>query len=205
MSGLRHAIVLGIGLLALTFAGAARAQDLSAGKTPAQLFQLNCSICHKSARGLAAAGKDKGNGLFSGLEDFLAEHYTADPKSAQIIAAYLKSVGGAAPTRARQHRRAAKPHKPAAKSETKSEAKASTKTKSETAKKTDDKKADKSTAKTSTDSEGGKAKAEAPKVETSEKPAMAKPAAAADDTKKPAPASTQAKDAKPAAGDKKTD
>lgn len=203
MSGLRHAIVLGIGLLALTFAGAARAQDLSAGKTPAQLFQLNCSICHKSARGLAAAGKDKGSGLFSGLEDFLAEHYTADPKSAQIIAAYLRSVGGAAPTHARQHRRAAKPHKPAAKSEAKSDAKASTK--SETAKKTDDKKADKSTAKTSTDSEGGKAKAEAPKVETSEKPAMAKPAAAAADTKKPASASTQAKDAKPVAGDKKTD
>ncbi|MEJ2625323.1 MAG: hypothetical protein P8Z80_12480 [Pseudolabrys sp.] len=127
MSGLRHAIVLGIGLFVLTLAGAARAQDLSAGKTPAQLFQVNCAVCHKSPRGLAAASKDKGNGLFSGLEDFLAKHYTADPKSAAIIAAYLKSVGGAAPTRARQHRRAAKPHKPAAKSEAK--------TKSETAKK----------------------------------------------------------------------
>jgi len=203
MSGLRHAIVLGIGLLALTFAGAARAQDLSAGKSPAQLFHLNCSICHKSARGLAAAGKDKGNGLFSGLEDFLAEHYTADPKSAQIIAAYLRSVGGATPTRARHHRRAAKPHKPAAKSEAKSDAKASTK--SETAKKTDDKKTDKNTDKTSAEPEGDKAKAEAPKVETSEKPAMAKPAAASNDTKKPASSSTQAKDAKPAAGDKKTD
>ena len=197
MSGLRHAIVLGIGLFALAFAGAAQGQDLSAGKSPAQLFQLNCSVCHKSPRGLAAAGE--GKGLFSGLESFLAEHYTADPKSAAIIAAYLKSVGGAAPAAHTKHRRnAAKPHKPAAENSTK------------TAKKTGDKKADKSSDKKSENAdktkgettakpEDGKAKAEEPAV------AKPKPAAMAADKKKPASPSTQAKDGKSVAGDKKAD
>ncbi len=190
MTGSRHAIVLGIGLFALTLAGAARAQDLSAGKTPAQLFQLNCSTCHKSARGLAAAGADK-KGLFSGLEGFLAEHYTADPKSAEIIAAYLTSVGGAAPAHTRPHHRTVKPHKSAAKTETKTE------TKTEAVKK-----ADKTTDKKSENAD--KTKSEKPKAE---KPAMAKPkpAATATDKKKSASPSTQAKDQKPAAGDKKTD
>jgi len=182
MTGSRHAIVLGIGLFALTLAGAARAQDLSAGKTPAQLFQLNCATCHKSARGLAAAGADK-KGLFSGLEGFLAEHYTADPKSAEIIAAYLTSVGGAAPAHTKPHHRTVKPHKSAAKTETV-------------------KKADKTTDKKS--EKADKTKSEKPKAEKS---AMAKPkaAATATDKKKSASPSTQAKDQKPAAGDKKTD
>lgn len=184
MTGSRHAIVLGIGLFALTLVGAARAQDLSAGKTPAQLFQLNCATCHKSARGLAAAGADK-KGLFSGLEGFLAEHYTADPKSAEIIAAYLTSVGGAAPAHTRPHNRTVKPHKSAAKTETKTEAV---------------KKADKTTDKKSENAD--KTKSEKPKAE---KPAMAKPKPAATDKKKSASPSTQAKDQKPAAGDKKTD
>ncbi len=116
MSGLRHAIILGIGFFALTRAGAARAQDLSAGKTPAELFHYNCALCHNSPRGLAAAGAQKGG--MSGLEGFLAEHYTSDTKSAEIIAAYLKSAGGAAPAEpAKHHRDAAKRHKPGSKSD----------------------------------------------------------------------------------------
>ena len=72
MTGSRHAIALMIGILALLLGGAAQAQeDLSAGKTPAQLFQLDCAICHKPPQGLAKAG-----GLF-GLDSFLAQHYTA--------------------------------------------------------------------------------------------------------------------------------
>ena len=121
------------------------------------------------------------------------------PKSAAIIAAYLKSVGGAAPAAHTKHRRnAAKPHKPAAENSTK------------TAKKTGDKKADKSSDKKSENAdktkgettakpEDGKAKAEEPAV------AKPKPAAMAADKKKPASPSTQAKDGKSVAGDKKAD
>jgi hypothetical protein len=192
MTGSRHAIVLGIGLFALALAGAARAQDLSAGKTPAQLFQLNCALCHKSPRGLAAAGADKGP--FSGLEDFLAEHYTADPKSAAIIAAYLTSVGGAAPAHTGRHRDAARAHKPKAKAEAAKNTDKSPDKKSENS--------DKTKAETSTKPEGGQANAEEPKAE---KPATSKPAVTAADKKKPASPSTQAKDGKSAAGEKKTD
>ena len=91
MTGSRHAIALAIGLLALFFVGAAQAQeDLSAGKTPEELFKLDCAICHKSPQGLSKAG-----GLF-GLDSFLAQHYTASRESAAAIAGYLKSVDSAA-------------------------------------------------------------------------------------------------------------
>ncbi len=209
MTGLRHAIiVLGIGVFALALAGAARAQDLSAGKTPAQLFHLNCALCHASPRGLAAAGT--GRGGLSGLDGFLAEHYTADPRSAAIIAAYLKSVGGAAPkAQTRRHRNAARPGKPAGRTER--------------AKKTDSEKTDKKSgnAETAAKPEDGKAKAEVPqtakpKAEKAAKPATAEPKPAAaeakstdkvksTDMKKPATPSAQAKDEKSAAGEKKTD
>lgn len=113
MTGSRPAMVLAIGLLAMLLGGAAHAQDLSAGKTPAQIFHSNCAMCHKSPRGLAAAGA-KAGGMLGGLESFLAEHYTASAHSAEIIAAYLKSVdNGRAPApRRHPHRNAAAPHKP---------------------------------------------------------------------------------------------
>ncbi|HZD92553.1 MAG TPA: hypothetical protein VE224_20870 [Pseudolabrys sp.] len=116
MTGSRPAMVAAIGLLAMLLGGAAQAQDLSAGKTPAELFNTNCAICHKSPRGLAAAGEKSGGMLGGGLESFLARHYTAEPHSAQILAAYLKSVAdGAAPApdHSSRHRRAIAPHKPA--------------------------------------------------------------------------------------------
>lgn len=137
MTGSRHATALVIGIFALLLGGAAQAQDdLSAGKTPGQLFRLDCAICHKSARGLSKA--DVG-GLF-GLEGFLAQHYTASGETATAIARYLKSVDTAAtPRRARHpHRDAARPHKPAA-----AAAKADTAKKTDTAKKSDE--ADKTT------------------------------------------------------------
>lgn len=114
MTGSRPAIALIVGLL-LLLGGAAQAQeDLSAGKTPQQLFRLNCAACHKSPVGLAAAG-EKAGGLF-GLENFLAQHYTATGRSAQLIANYLKSVdSAAAQRRSTQPRRSvSKPKKPAA-------------------------------------------------------------------------------------------
>ncbi len=111
MTGSRHAIALVIGILALLLGGAAQAQeDLSAGKSPEQLFKLDCAICHKSPQGLSKAG-----GLF-GLDNFLAQHYTASGATAAAIAGYLKAVDNAAPHRRTRHPRrdAATRHKPAA-------------------------------------------------------------------------------------------
>ncbi len=192
MTGSRPAIALIIGLL-LLLGGAAQAQeDLSAGKTPQQLFRLNCSACHKSPAGLAGAG-EKAGGLF-GLENFLAQHYTATGRSAQIIANYLKSVDSAAAQRRSRHprRQASKPKKPAA-------AKTDTAKKSD-AEKPDGKKVDEAKAKTKpdepkadaakmTDEKSGGPKADKPKMtEPGKKEATApaveakheKPKAAAD-------------------------
>ena len=109
MTGSRHAIALVIGMSVLLLGGAAGAQeDLSAGKTPEQLFRLDCAICHKSPRGLSKAG-----GLL-GLDSFLAQHYTASGATAAAIAGYLKSVDGAAdtaPHRRHPHGTAAAPHR----------------------------------------------------------------------------------------------
>ncbi len=183
MTGSRHAIALVIGILALLLGGAAQAQDdLSAGKTPEQLFQLDCSICHKSPQGLSKAG-----GLF-GLDGFLAQHYTASGATAAAIAGYLKAVdsgAGSAPHRRGRHPRrdAGKPHKPAA-------------AKSDTAKKSDepDKMKTDATAK-ATDEKTAKPAADKPKADT---PKVAEP------PKKPAPHS-EAKGEKPKAAEKKTD
>jgi hypothetical protein len=180
MTGSRLAIALIIGL-SLLFGGAALAQeDLSAGKTPEQLFRLNCAACHKSPVGLARAG-DKAGGLF-GLENFLAQHYTATGRSAQLIANYLKSVDSAAEQRrSRQPRRqATKPKKPAV-------------DKTDTAKSAD--KPD--------EMKAGEAKANAPKAEdkvageksgepNSDKPKMTEPK-----PDKPAMGATEAKPDKP--------
>ena len=97
MTVLRCSIGAAISVVALCLAGAADAQEnLDQGKTPAQLFASNCSICHKSPQGLAKAG-----GIL-GLDSFLREHYTASKESAGALAAYLKSMdtGPAAPARA---------------------------------------------------------------------------------------------------------
>ncbi len=81
---------LAMAVLALCLAGPAGAvENLDSGKTGAQLFASDCAICHKSAANLAKSG-----GLF-GLSSFLRQHYTASSRSADIIAAYLESVGKA--------------------------------------------------------------------------------------------------------------
>jgi hypothetical protein len=69
----------------------AGAQDLTAGKSPAQLFASDCTACHKSPQGLA-----RGRSA-SALASFLNEHYTTKPASAGALAGYLASVGGRAP------------------------------------------------------------------------------------------------------------
>jgi hypothetical protein len=80
-------------LTALPWAAApAHAQEnLDAGKTPAQLFDSDCSVCHKTPRGLASKSSS-----FS-LSGFLRQHYTSSRQTATALATYLASVGGAEP------------------------------------------------------------------------------------------------------------
>jgi mono/diheme cytochrome c family protein len=58
----------------------ARAQNLEAGKSAAQIFSGNCTACHKGARGLlrtVAPGS---------LPGFLRQHYTTGPDMAGCLA-----------------------------------------------------------------------------------------------------------------------
>lgn len=79
--------LFGAGLVA---DGPASAQNLDAGKSPAQLFTENCTACHRSPQGLA-----KGRTAAT-LAGFLRQHYTTGREPASQLAGYLASVGGAA-------------------------------------------------------------------------------------------------------------
>jgi hypothetical protein len=78
--------------------GNALAQDLAAGKTPAQLFASDCSACHRSPQGL---GKKYNTGSLTG---FLRAHYTTTPETAGSVAKYVmgfatpRPVATASPT-----------------------------------------------------------------------------------------------------------
>ena len=86
-------IILGL----VTASATAYAQtDYSAGKTPAQLFSGDCSVCHKSARGLAK------NRDARSLASFLREHYTSKAESAGALASYLLGNPGPATDPRRQ-------------------------------------------------------------------------------------------------------
>jgi hypothetical protein len=79
-------------LLAGCFAaGAVRAQNLDAGKSPSQIFSSTCSACHKSPRGLLK------NTPASSLPGFLRQHYTTGTDMASVLSAYLISNGAADP------------------------------------------------------------------------------------------------------------
>jgi hypothetical protein len=73
----------------------ADAQDLTAGKTVAQLFSSDCSACHRSPAGLA---KDRDVRTLAG---FLREHYTTKPDTAGALAAYLRGFAGSSSADAR--------------------------------------------------------------------------------------------------------
>ena len=78
---------------ATAFASAsAPAQDLAAGKTPAQLFRSDCAECHRSPSGIARTRDVRA------LADFLREHYTTKSETAGALAAYVSgfAAGGAA-------------------------------------------------------------------------------------------------------------
>ncbi len=57
--------------------------DFSSGKSPKQLFDSDCSGCHRSPQALA-----RGRNAHA-LTDFLREHYTTKVQSAILIAMYL--------------------------------------------------------------------------------------------------------------------
>jgi Tetratricopeptide repeat len=83
-----------VSALALT-AGTAFAQDLTAGKTPAQVFTADCSACHRSPHGL---GKKYSTGSLTG---FLRTHYTTTQETAGSLAKYImasRPVATASPT-----------------------------------------------------------------------------------------------------------
>jgi hypothetical protein len=62
--------------------------SIDQGKSPSEMFSLDCATCHKSARGLA-----KGR-TTSDLSSFLAEHYTSGKDQAASLAAYVMGAGG---------------------------------------------------------------------------------------------------------------
>jgi hypothetical protein len=88
---LNRALMLAtVTFLAGELAGApAHAQNLDAGKSPAQIFAGTCSACHKSPRGLL---KTVAPGSLPG---FLREHYTTGPDMAGVLSSYLIANGAA--------------------------------------------------------------------------------------------------------------
>ena len=61
----------------------AHTEDFSAGKTPEQLFNSDCSGCHPSPNGLAHRRNARA------LKGFLREHYTTKAEWAVVLASYL--------------------------------------------------------------------------------------------------------------------
>jgi hypothetical protein len=77
-----------LGFAAAFASASAPAQDLTAGKTPAQLFRSDCAECHRSPNGLAKTRDVRA------LADFLREHYTTKSETAGALAAYVSSLAG---------------------------------------------------------------------------------------------------------------
>lgn len=82
-----------LGLAAVTLwmcaAGPVAAQNLEAGKSPAQIFASTCAICHKSPHGLLKTVPP------GSLPGFLRQHYTTSSGMAGAMSAYVLSNGAA--------------------------------------------------------------------------------------------------------------
>jgi mono/diheme cytochrome c family protein len=87
--------LLAFGAIAALVGGAAQAQNLDEGKSPAKLFSDGCATCHRSPSGLA-----KGRFRLT-LFTFLQQHYATSSSSAWALASYLESVEGARGPRTR--------------------------------------------------------------------------------------------------------
>ena len=75
----------------MVFASPADAQNLEAGKSPAQIFAGSCTACHRGSKGLlktVSAGS---------LPGFLREHYTTSDTMASALSAYLIAGGDGKP------------------------------------------------------------------------------------------------------------
>jgi hypothetical protein len=90
---MRQISIMGLrGLVALVLtAGAAGAQDLTAGKTPAELFSSDCSACHATPNGFPR----KYN--IGPLTGFLRAHYTTKRESAGALAKYVMEFAALPP------------------------------------------------------------------------------------------------------------
>lgn len=64
-----------------------RAQNLEAGKSPAQIFNGACAVCHKSPRGLVKSVPP------NALPTFLRQHYTTSSDMAGALSGYLLANG----------------------------------------------------------------------------------------------------------------
>jgi hypothetical protein len=84
-----------LGFAAAFASASAPAQDLTAGKTPAQLFRSDCAECHRSPGGIARTRDVRA------LADFLREHYTTKSETAGALAAYVSSFAAGAAGRNR--------------------------------------------------------------------------------------------------------
>lgn len=82
------ALALLAGLCGWTGSGPAVAQQLDAGKPPAQIFAGTCAACHRSARGLVKSVSP------GSLPGFLRQHYTTGSDMAGTMAAYVLGNGG---------------------------------------------------------------------------------------------------------------
>lgn len=87
--------LLALGAISLLIGGAAYAQNLDQGKSPAKLFADSCATCHHSPRGLT-----KGRFRLT-LFMFLQDHYSSNSSSAWALASYLESVDSAQHGRSR--------------------------------------------------------------------------------------------------------
>jgi len=65
----------------------AQAQNLEAGKSPAQIFNGACTVCHKSPRGLVKSVPP------NALPTFLRQHYTTSSDMAGALSSYLLANG----------------------------------------------------------------------------------------------------------------
>lgn len=62
--------------------------DLNEGKSPAELFNAGCAVCHQSAVGLAKGQRERE------LANFLRQHYTSSAQHAGALANFLVARGG---------------------------------------------------------------------------------------------------------------
>jgi hypothetical protein len=70
-----------IGLLAVVLAAPGHAQNIDAGKSPAQIFNDTCGTCHRRAQDLKHTSAS-----------FLRSHYTTGSDEAATMAGYLASL-----------------------------------------------------------------------------------------------------------------